>query len=215
VAAVAISIGGSQIVIAADVALRACADFSGRSELVRTGERPAGGAVIESCGVPSRGGVASCAIGSGERGASGRVRRIICLLPGREVAARNTAIRGGNGEVVIIADVAGGAGNVGVALGQKKAGDAVVEGGGGPADSVVAIGAVGHGKRGTGRRVHGIIGLLPGGEVAAGVAAIRGRDGQVVVVVDVAGSAGNVGMAVGQRESGGAVIEFCAQPGVE
>ena len=60
-----------------------------------------------------------------------------------------------------------------------------------------------------------IVGLLPGGKVAAGVAAIRGRDGQIVVVVDVAGSAGNVGVAIGQREARGAVVKFCAQPGVE
>jgi len=60
-----------------------------------------------------------------------------------------------------------------------------------------------------------IVGLLPGGEVAAGITAVRGRDGEVVIVVDVAGSARHVGMAVGQREAGAAVIKLCAQPGVE
>lgn len=58
-------------------------------------------------------------------------------------------------------------------------------------------------------------GLLPGGEVTAGVAAIRGCDLQVVVIVDMAGGARNVGMAVGEQKARGAVIELSAQPAIE
>ena len=55
--------------------------------------------------------------------------------------------------------------------------------------------------------MHGIVGFLPSGKVALGVAAIRGRNLQIVIVVDVAGGAWNVGVAIGQQESGRAVIE--------
>jgi hypothetical protein len=55
--------------------------------------------------------------------------------------------------------------------------------------------------------MHWTIRLLPGGQVATGVAAIGRRDCQSVVVIDVADGAGHVGMSVGQQESRGAVIE--------
>ena len=55
-----------------------------------------------------------------------------------------------------------------------------------------------------------VIGLLPGRQVALRVPAIRGLDGQVVIVVDVAGSAGHIGVAVGQQETRRAVIELRA-----
>lgn len=48
--------------------------------------------------------------------------------------------------------------------------------------------------------------------MAPGVAAI-GRSGrQVIVITYMANGAGYIGMAVGQRKTGGAVIEFCVQP---
>ena len=63
--------------------------------------------------------------------------------------------------------------------------------------------------------VHRIIRLLPGSEMTPGISAILQRSRQIVVVVDVAGRARHVGMAVLQRESGAAVIELGVQPGVE
>ena len=63
--------------------------------------------------------------------------------------------------------------------------------------------------------MHGIIGLLPGRQVAAGIAAIRRRDLKIVIIIDMAGGAGHVGVAVGQQETGSAVVEFGVQPGVE
>jgi hypothetical protein len=38
---------------------------------------------------------------------------------------------------------------------------------------------------------------LPGRQMATRVAAVRRRDRQVVIIVDVAGSAGHVGVAIG------------------
>jgi hypothetical protein len=45
-----------------------------------------------------------------------------------------------------------------------------------------------------------IIRLLPGRQMASRVPAIGRRSRQVVVVIDVAGSARHVGMPIGQRE---------------
>jgi hypothetical protein len=55
-----------------------------------------------------------------------------------------------------------------------------------------------------------IVGLLPGGQVTAGVTAIGGSNLKIVVVVDMATAAGNICVAGGQRETGGAVIELGA-----
>jgi hypothetical protein len=60
--------------------------------------------------------------------------------------------------------------------------------------------------------VGGIVGLSPGGEVATGISAIGGRNLEIVVVVDVAGGAGDVSVAVGEWKAGGAVIEDGAGP---
>jgi len=60
-----------------------------------------------------------------------------------------------------------------------------------------------------------IVGLLPCGQMALRVSAIGRGNLQVVVVIDVAGSAGNVGVAVRQQKPGRAVIECRAQPAVK
>ena len=63
-----------------------------------------------------------------------------------------------------------------------------------------------------------IVGLLPGGEVAAGIPAIRGCNLQSVVIVDVALRAGGYFsrrghlVRVRQRETGGAVIKRRIRP---
>ena len=71
------------------------------------------------------------------------------------------------------------------------------------------------GKRRAGRRVRRIIGLLPLGQVTAGIAAIRWRGRQIVVVVDVARSARHIRVASGQQETRLAMIKRGAQPGIE
>ena len=105
------AIGGVQRVIIVDMALRA------RSRGVRPREREACSAVIERCRIPAEGGMAVGAVGGGKRWPGGRVDRIVGLLPGGEVAPRIAAIIGSNLEVVIIVNVATGAGHVGVAVG--------------------------------------------------------------------------------------------------
>ena len=61
--------------------------------------------------------------------------------------------------------------------------------------------------------MHGSGGLLPGSQVATGVATIGGSDLEGVIIVDVAGSAKHVGVAVGEREANGSVVEFAIGPG--
>lgn len=75
--------------------------------------------------------------------------------------------------------------------------------------SGVAIGAVDSGEGGAGGRVHGVVGVLPIGLVAAGTCAIGGSDLQVVIAVGVALGALQRGNCVfaSEREAGGGVVE--------
>ena len=137
---------------------------------------------------------------------------IVRLLPGGQVAAGVPAIGRCDRQSIVVVDVAGSAGHVGVAIGQQESCCAVVERRCIPTDRRMARGAVRCGKLGTRRGVHGVIRLLPGGQVAAGVTAIGRRDRQVVVVVDVARNAGHVGMAIGEQKTGRAVVKSCRRP---
>src|SRR5450755_3058427 len=139
------------------------------------------------------------------------MRGIVGLLPGGEVAAGSTAIGGRDLQVVVVVEVAGGASDVGMTVGERKASGAVIEAGCGPTNGGVAGGAVCDGERGACLRVCGAAGLLPGRKVATGIATVRGRDLQMVVVIEVARGAGNVGVAIGEQKSGGAVIEAGAE----
>jgi len=111
-----------------------------------------------------------------------------------------------------MAQRAGGRGRGHVRSDQGESGHAVIERRGGPARRRMAGGTVGRGKSGARGGVHGIIGLLPGGQVALRVSAIGGGNRQIVVVVDVAQIAGHVGMPIRQQEPGRAVIECCRRP---
>src|SRR3984893_13181920 len=205
-----------QTVIAADVALRASCDFSGRGHLVGVRQRKTGGAVIELAVSPGSNGVATGTSGGGGREVRSDVIRNVAaerlrLVPIGCVAGE--AVRGI--QSVIIVDVAGSAGRRRgrhVRADKSEAGDAVIERSRAPSHGGVALGAVGGRKSGAGGGGHGSGGLLPLGEMAAGVAAIGRLDLQVVIVVDVAGSAGNVGVPVCQKKAGGAVIEFAVGP---
>ena len=88
------------------------------------------------------------------------------------------------------------AGHVGVPVGQQEARGAVIEDRRGPGNGVVASRAVGHAKSRARRRVHGIVGLLPSRQVAARIPAVRRPYRQAVIVVEVAGGTGHIGMAV-------------------
>ena len=60
--------------------------------------------------------------------------------------------------------------------------------------------------------MHGSRGPLPGGQMALRISAIGRRNRQGIVVVDVARSAGHVGMPVGQQETGRTVVECRCRP---
>jgi hypothetical protein len=130
------------------------------------------------------------------------VSRVFGLLPGGEVAAGIAAIGRSGLQVVVSVDVAGRAGNIGVAVDQQETGDAVVECRGSPRDGVVTTRAICRGERSTRLRMRRSVGLLPSGEVAAGVSAVSRSDLQTVVVIDMAGGAGDRGVSVGEGKSG-------------
>lgn len=67
-----------------------------------------------------------------------------------------------------------------------------------PALGGMAIRAVYQRKCRPGRRMHRIICLLPGRQMALGIAAVRRRNCQVVIVVDMARSTRDIRMAIRQ-----------------
>jgi hypothetical protein len=99
-----------------------------------------------------------------------------------------------------------------VCSGQSKSGDAVIERRSSPTGCRVAGRTVCRGKGRTCSGMHGIIRILPIGQMALRVSAIGRRDRQIVVVIDVAQIAGHVGVPVGQREPGRSVIEDSCRP---
>ena len=131
------------------------------------------------------------------------------------MASGVAAVRRRSRQSVVVVDMARSAGHVGVPVGQQEARGAVIKGRRGPGNSVVASRAVGHAKSRASRRVHRIVRLLPSRQVAARIPAVRRAHRQVVIVVDVAGGTGHIGMAIRQQEPGGAVIELRAQPVVK
>jgi hypothetical protein len=76
----------------------------------------------------------------------------------------------------------------------------------------MAYGTVAHRKLRTRRRVHRIIRLLPGSQMAARGPATVQRGRQIIIVIDVAGSAGHAGMPIGEWEPCYAVIEWRPGP---
>lgn len=200
VAAVARGVcGGEGIIIVHMTVGAGCDCGTGRGRhLVRAGERPSGGAVVKLAVGPGDGVVAGGAERSGEL--CGNVvgyeaAKSLCAGPIGSVAA--VAVSVGGGEVVIIADMAEGARGGGMGAGEGKARDAVIEGGGGPGCGVVALRTIDGGEGGASLWVGRGIGLLPCSEVAAGVPAIGRSDLKIVVVIDVATSAGNIRVARG------------------
>ncbi len=79
---------------------------------------------------------------------------------------------------------------------QCEAGRAVIEGCCIPTQGGVALRTVRRAKGRAGSRVHGIIRLLPGCQVALRIAAIHRLDRQAVVAVDMAQDALHVGVAI-------------------
>ena len=83
---------------------------------------------------------------------------------------------------------------------QRKARRAVINGRGRPRGGVVARRTVGYRKYRGCCRVVRVSGLLPGRQMAPGISASIGRRRQIVIVVDVAGRAGNRRVRPGQRK---------------
>ena len=229
-ATVAIGGGIAGRVVAADVAVRASVNHRpDRSsyrrawrEHVRALQREAGGAVVKLAVGPHHGVVAGRAKGSREtRGDV--VRNVSAVgwraIPGGLMAA--VAIRVGRGKVVVVVDVAVGAGvhfscrSQLVRARERPAGHAMVEDHVGPRGGVVAIRAVRGGERRARAGMRGIVRLLPSGEVALGVPAVGRSDLQIVIRVDVARRAGHIGMRIGERKSRGAVIKFRSEPAIK
>ena len=221
VAAVTIGVGGGERVVVVDVAIGAGRDLAGRGELVRTRERPAGGAVIKRGVGPGDRIVAGRTVGRRESRARSRVRRIIRGLPGGEVAAGVAAIRRLNAQCVVAADVTlrasrhfTGRSHL-VRIRQREARGAVIKLAVGPNGDGVAGGA---GRCGCGeRRCHVVrhraaecLRAVPGGLVAAHAVGIRGS--QRIVVVYVAESAGCRGVRSDKRESRSAVVKLAIGP---
>ncbi len=201
-----------QCVIVADVAGSA---GRGRRRSMRARQRETGGAVVERSGVPAFRGMASRTIRRRKSRPRGRVYRCGGLLPSRQMASGVAAVVRHYRQSVVVVDMARSTRHVGVPVGQQEARLAVIEARRGPGNGVVAPRAVGHAKSRPCRGVHRIIRLLPSRQVAAGIAAVRRGGGQIVIVVDVAGGTGHIGMAIRQQEPGGAVVELRAQPAVK
>ena len=205
-------------VVVGDMAIDTGVDFPGRSELVQILERESSGVVVPR-GSPIRSGMAGGALGGGE--ARSDVVRYSAAHGGRAVPLilmAAVAVRVGNREVIVVVNVAVGAGRGGMNACERPTGGAVIERGGGPGNGVVARGTIRDGEGCASAGVRGIVGLLPGGEVAARVAAIIGLDRKSVVAVNMASSAarslacGSQLVRVGQRETSGAVIELAIGP---
>lgn len=213
VAAVAIGIGSGQIVIVIDMAQRAGGgDVSAR-------QRKASGAVIKIGSAPTESGVAVRTIGKSEGRASCGVGRIIGLLPGGQMASGCAASRGSDLQIVIVGDVAIGAGVDFAARGRELVqvlqweARGVVAPRGSPIGGGVAGGALGSGEtsrgmvRDSAAHRRGAVPLSLMAAIAIGVCS-----GEIVIVVDVAIGAGRVGVCTGQRPTGRAVIESCGSP---
>lgn len=213
-----------QGVIIVDMTVSAGIHLTGGGQLVRIGQREAGGAVIKGGIQEGNGVMAIRAIRRGKRSTGCGVHGIVRSLPatpvvGVQVALRVAAIGRLDRQIVVVVDMAIGAGihfssgSQLMRIAEREAGGAVIKVRRGPGSCVVARGASGH-RENVGRRgMRGIGSLLPGGQVALRVAAIGRGNLQVVIIVDMAGCAGNVGMPVAERETRGAVIKGSIQPG--
>jgi hypothetical protein len=192
-----------QIVVVVDVAGNAAWHLAAVSDQrVRIRQREAERVVVERAVRPFRDRMAGRASG-GRRGkarrdvvrnASAEGRRAVprCLMAAHAVRRIQR---------VVVVDVAGQTGRGSrrsVRSCECESRHTVVEGSGIPPFGSMAIGAVSDGKPRAGRRVGRVIGLLPGRQMALRVSAVRRRNRQVVVVVDMTGCAGDIGVPVRQ-----------------
>src|SRR6202035_5281903 len=95
-----------------------------------------------------------------------RVHRIIRLLPGSQMTARGTATVQRGRQRIVVVDVTRNAGHAGMAIGKWEPCCAVIETCRRPTYGCVAYRTVPYRKLRTRRRVHRIIRLLPGSQMA-------------------------------------------------
>ena len=107
-ATVAIRVRGREGVVVPDVAVGTSHDFASRCQLMRTRQRPPGHAVVKNRGGPRDRVVACRAVRRRERRSCRRVGRIVCRLPGGQVASGVPAVRCRNVQTEVAVDVAGG-----------------------------------------------------------------------------------------------------------
>lgn len=215
-----------QTVVVVDVAGSARGRLSGRHKLVRVRQREACGCVIKHRSRP-RSRVVARGTHRSRESCSDVIRHTSAerwgALPGRLMAT--VTIRVCRCERIVVADVAIGThydlacGLQLVRTGKRPAGRAVIKCGGVPSNRVVAGRAVSRREGRTGRWVHRVVGLLPGRQMATGIAAVRRSDLKIVVVVDVAGSAaghlatiGDKRVGIGQRKAERGVIKLAVRP---
>ena len=144
------------------------------------------------------------------------MRRCVGLLPGRQVAARVSAIGRRDRQSIVIANVAQGACHCGMAIRQRETGCTVIENSGGPSCNRMA----GCALRGPGwKSRRDVVRYVPAKRLGALecclMASITIRRTESVVVVHMAGSAGRRRrghMRSRQSKPGNAVIERCSGP---
>jgi len=107
------------------------------------------------------------------------------------------------------------AGHIRVPIGEQESRRAVVECCCRPTHRRVAGRAIHKRKRRPGCWMDRVLGLLPGRQMASRIAAIGRGDHQIIVIVNMTKGAGHIRMAIGQQETGRAVVELGVQPTVE
>jgi hypothetical protein len=190
--AIAIRVRGGEAVVVARVAIRAGHDFARGRQLVRARQCPAGCGVVKHYVRPQGGVVACGTIGGGKRRARRRVRRIVGLLPGRQVASGIPAVRRADLQIVIIVEVAVRAGShlacrrQLVRVRQRKTSGRVIKIGRQPGNRIVTSRARRNRKHCRRRRMFRVRRLLPRRQMASRVPAVRRCDLQIEVVANMA-----------------------------
>src|ERR1700730_12714665 len=131
------------------------------------------------------------------------------------MAARGPATVQWGRQRIVVVDVTRSAGHAGMAIGEWEPCGAVIETCRSPTYCCVAYRAVSYRKLRTRRRVHRIIRLLPGRQMAARVPATVQCSRQIIIVINVARSAGHAGMPIGKWEPCYGVIEWRACPTID
>ena len=148
--------------------------------------------MIEHYVGPQRRVVAGGAICGREGRSRRRVRWIVSLLPGRQVASGIPAIRRADLQIVIVVEVAVRAGGHLarrrhlVRVRQRKTSGRMVKIRRQPGNRIMASGARCNRKHRRSRRMLGVRRLLPRGQMASGVPTVHRRDLQFIVATHVA-----------------------------